>query len=204
MVVVTSAAMVAQPSFIFGDDASRGDNYILGVELALLLAALVGIFNVLSAKYKEVPTGIFMTIGGLTSLILGLIHCFKQSQDGNNLLPDTFQQLPVLCIMSILSLGGILHQRLAVLFINPVLISMLRTTEIVMSLLLEVCLLHGKMDFASKKFIYNVIGSILVIISAVLMSMSDYINGYLGKICKSSVKILEEEQLLDIKATMEK
>ena len=62
MGTVIGAAMVAQPSFIFGHDPSRDDSYVLGAGLSILRAALVAIFTVLSAKHKEVQTGIFMTL----------------------------------------------------------------------------------------------------------------------------------------------
>ena len=65
VVIVAGAAMVAQPSFIFGSsDSSRGEGYLVGALLAILVAAMVAVFNVLSAKYREVPTGVFLTIGG--------------------------------------------------------------------------------------------------------------------------------------------
>ena len=65
--------MVSQPSFIFGQ-VPRGDNYLLGSLLSVMVATLVGIFAVLSAKTRDVSVGIFMTMGGFTSMVAGLIH----------------------------------------------------------------------------------------------------------------------------------
>ena len=70
---------------------------------------------------------------------------------------------------------------------------MLRTIEIVMSLILEVCLSHGAVDFAGRAFIFKVAGSGLVILSAALMALSDYVNGCLAK-KTCNVESLEEEE----------
>ena len=73
--VVAGATMVAQPSFIFGEVNRKGyPNYLMGSMLSVTVAAFVGLFLVISSKTKEVPLGIFMTTGGLTSLALGLLH----------------------------------------------------------------------------------------------------------------------------------
>ena len=67
--------MVTQPSFIFGEvDRTGYPNYLLGSILSMTVAALGGLFLVASSKTKEVPLGIFMTVGGLTSLTVGLLH----------------------------------------------------------------------------------------------------------------------------------
>ena len=73
--VVAGGTMVAQPSFIFGEVNRKGyPNYLTGSMLSVTVAAFVGLFLVISSKTKEVPLGIFMTTGGLTSLALGLFH----------------------------------------------------------------------------------------------------------------------------------
>ena len=66
--------MVSQPSFIFGEVNQGYPDYLLGSMLSVSVAALVGLFLVASSKTKEVPIGIFMTAGGLTSLVMGVIH----------------------------------------------------------------------------------------------------------------------------------
>ena len=79
---------------------------------------------------------------------------------------------------------GILHLRLAALFISPVLVTMIRTFEIVMGLVLEVvCLPPGDgqpHDYASTAFAFKVGGCALVTLSAVLMAASDRISGCEG------------------------
>ena len=59
----------------------------------------------------------------------------------------SLEDLRLLCLMAFLSMCGILHLRLAALFISPVLVSMVRTFEIVMGLVLEICVSLHTMDF---------------------------------------------------------
>ena len=67
--------MVTQPSFMFGEvDRTGYPHYLLGSILSVTVAALGGLFLVASSQTKEVPLGIFMTVGGLCSLGLGLLH----------------------------------------------------------------------------------------------------------------------------------
>ena len=83
--------------------------------------------------------------------------------------------------MAFLSMCGILHLRLAALFISPVLVTMIRTFEIVMGLVLEVVCLPPNdasqpHDYASTTFVFKVGGCALVTLSAVLMAASDRIS----------------------------
>ena len=80
--------------------------------------------------------------------------------------------------MAFLSMCGILHLRLAALFISPVLVTMIRTFEIVMGLILEICLPSSdkQVDFASQSFMFKVAGCALVTLSAVLMAASNKIG----------------------------
>ena len=84
----------------------------------------------------------------------------------------------ILCLMAFLSMCGILHLRLAALFISPVLVTMIRTFEIVMGLILDICLPSSdkQVDFASQSFIFKVAGCALVTLSAVLMAASNKIS----------------------------
>ena len=88
--------------------------------------------------------------------------------------------------MSLLSLGGVLFVRLAVMFISPILISVLRTFEIVMALALELCIASYMFDFSQVSFWYKISGSAVVTLSAVLMALSDKIGGILPKSCIGS------------------
>ena len=65
--------------------------------------------------------------------------------------------------------------QVAVIFINPVLVSVLRTFEIVMALVLEICVSPYMFDFGKVSFAYKVAGSGVVTLSAIIMAVSDKI-----------------------------
>ena len=91
--------MVSQPSFLFGQ-VPRSNEYLPGSLLSVTVAALVGVFAVLSAQTKDVSVGIFMSIGGLTSLAFGLIHIFAIAADKQTL-PEK-DEIQVLWVESLL------------------------------------------------------------------------------------------------------
>ena len=66
--------------------------------------------------------------------------------------------------------------QVAVIFINPVLVSVLRTFEIVMALILEICVSSYMFDFGNVSFAYKVAGSAAVTLSAIIMAVSDKIG----------------------------
>ena len=97
-------------------------------------------------------------------------------------------------MMALLSLGGVLFVRLAVRFISPVMVSVLRTFEIVMALILELAISSYLFDFENVSFYYKVGGSVLVTLSAVLMSLTEQINKWLGCHKKAQVNITHDEE----------
>jgi len=173
--VVAGATMVSQPSFIFGEVNQGYPDYLLGSMLSVSVAALVGLFLVASSKTKEVPIGIFMTAGGLTSLVMGVIHIgvFPLQE-----IPDA-KHIALLCLMASLSLIAVVGLRVAALFISPVMVSMIRTFEIVMSLALEIITQsmgvklpnQEFLNFTSETFMFKVAGCAIVTLSAVLMAI---------------------------------
>ena len=75
MAIIVGAAFVSQPSFIFGS-IPKTPFYYVGASMALTVALGAGIFTVLSAKCKDVPTEVFMMAGGVFSLFVGPTFCF--------------------------------------------------------------------------------------------------------------------------------
>ena len=71
---------------------------------------------------------------------------------------------------------------------SPVLVSMVRTFEIVMALMLEICVAPYMFDFGNVSFWYKVSGCVTVTLSAVLMAVSDKITTYLPKTCNHKPK----------------
>ena len=91
----------------------------------------------------------------------------------------------ILALMAILTLAGIFFVRLAVKFISPLLVSVMRTMEIVMALLLEIIVSTSLFNFASAEFGYKVAGSLIVTLSAVLLALVSKIEPVLPKMCRS-------------------
>ena len=151
--------------------------------MSIIIAWIGAMFAVMSAKCKDVPTDVFMMQGGIMSLLFGLTYCLIYPNPGAKLQMEYFG---ILGGMSLLSLGGVLFVRLAVMFISPILISVLRTFEIVMALVLELCIATYMFDFGQVSFWYKVSGSAVVTLSAVLMVLSDKIGGILPKSCGGS------------------
>ena len=83
-----------------------------------------------------------------------------------------FNHLALLCLTAALTLLGNTAIRLAALFISPVMVSMIRTLEIVMGLALEVTIQSIGMsepgqellDFTSKTFAFKVAGCAVVLL----------------------------------------
>ena len=83
-----------------------------------------------------------------------------------------FNHLALLCLTAALTLIGNTAIRLAALFISPVMVSMIRTLEIVMGLALEVTIQSIGMsepgqellDFTSKTFAFKVAGCGVVLL----------------------------------------
>ena len=76
MAILLGAGLVSQPSFIFGPLSAtpREEYYTFGAVLALICAFTGGLYPVLMARCKEVPSCFFMAAGGAVSLIVGAIH----------------------------------------------------------------------------------------------------------------------------------
>ena len=135
-------------------------------------------FNVLSAKCKDVPDRVFMMSGGLMSIVIGFTYCWS-FPNANFVVNCGY--IGTLALTGMLQMLGILFIRLAATYISPALLSMIRTFEIVMALVLEICIARHEFDFSVATFHYKVIGSLVVTLSAIAMAMSDKINALIGR-----------------------
>jgi len=178
LAIVVGSAFVSQPTFMFGAQEGgageeHGSQYGLGVGLSIGISAIGGLFQLLSGKCKDIPIDVFMVTGAQLSLICGLAYCSAYPNPKASL---DFAYLGILVLSSASSLGGILFMQVAVIFINPVLVSVLRTFEIVMALVLEICVSSYMFDFGNVSFAYKVAGSAAVTLSAIIMAVSDKIG----------------------------
>ena len=86
-------------------------------------------------------------------------------------------------------MSGIVFMRVAALFISPVLVSMIRTFEIVMALVLEICIASHMFDFGNVSFWYKVVGALVDTVSAITMAYSDKITSWFTDACRPAKKI---------------
>ena len=179
--IVVGAGMVAQPTFIFGivDNPVAQDTYAGGVALAMVVAVLSGSSRTLVAKSSWVMSSSdFMLLGGLAALILGLMTPLFRVEN-SVLHPLEFINDPNMkyglasgvesCMSALLLLLG------TRITDDPVLISVVRSTEIVMGLLLDMMVPASAalIDFYSMFFWYKVIGAFLVTLSVMGITLSD-------------------------------
>ena len=172
-----------QPSFIFGraetpitttdgvrlspppetaEDLKQGSQYYLGVGLCLFVAASVAVSNVINVRIKRsnerVSTAHLLLMTGVFSVLLGLTSTVFLP---NRLMTDPLAMplssalaLPVAAVMTLLAFWFI---TLAVTITQlPTLISMMRSTEIIISLGTEA------VWWGQPPHYLSVIGSLLV------------------------------------------
>jgi len=174
--------MVAQPTFIFGvENPIHKETYAAGVTLALTVACISGFCRVLIAKCSRVlQSSHFMLMGGLASLILGFL-CPLVKMPSNVLHPIAFfekENMKFGLASGVESTLSALLLLLATKYTdNPVLVSVVRTTEITMGLLLDIVMPSSALiiDTSSMMFWYKVIGASIVTVSVMGISLSDKI-----------------------------
>lgn len=201
VVVVLGASFVAQPTFIFGHEESSSQqhpnsteadevssslnengadesNYFLGVMLTLSATLVCTISNILQSKCKHVPPPLFMLVGGFTCLGVGMTSPLFDIE--NSFMDWTFMDKPwqpVVAVSAFSVTAGLLVL-VALQAADPVLISVVRSMEIVMALLLDIVFPSTSgpgLDFASRSFAYKVAGSAMVSLGVVGMAFSDAI-----------------------------
>jgi len=188
LLIIIGDVLVVQPPFLFGDSDSihnathnstksvmekHGDSYYIGVALCLYTAAAAAVANVLSAhcNKKEISTSHLMLVSGISSLLLSLISSIFIS---NKLLtaPQSFslQAAILLPFLALLTMVAYWTITLAVSVTrHPTLISMLRSTEILISLVTESLWWHQMPGICS------LVGSLLVAACVLSMAAHDKI-----------------------------
>ena len=170
---------MVQPSFIFASPANnssssggltpftaeemkQGTDYLLGVALSLSASATCAASNVMNVKISQsnpsVTTGHLVLVAGLFSVLLPVLSSVLLP---NRLLTDPLSlplssalALPVAAVMTLLAFWFV---TLAVRITHrPTLVSMLRSTEIIISLLTE------SVWWGQPPQYLSVIGSLLV------------------------------------------
>ena len=149
------------------------DNYLLGVALSLFAAATCAASNVMNVKITQsneaVTTGHLVLVAGLFSVLLPLLSSVflpNRLLTAPQSLPlSSALALPVAAVMTLLAFWFV---TLAVTITHrPTLISMLRSTEIILSLLTE------SVWWGHPPHYLSVLGSLLVTKTA-LSTLSDH------------------------------
>ena len=193
ILIVLGDVLVVQPPFIFGEDSSlngtdqyliqsveedvaeerRGELYYLGVGLCLYAALAGAVANVVGAQCNKmsVSTSHLMLVSGFSSLILSLISSFVIE---NRLLTDPGSLSQKAAIMLPISAGITMVAywtiTLAVSITrHPTLISMLRSTEILISLVTE------SLWYSQLPGTLSLVGSLLVAGCVLSMAAHDQI-----------------------------
>ena len=176
------------------------DNYPMGVAIAFACAFSASLSLVLSAKAKRCPNHIIMIAVGFGTLLVGLIgplinlpNRFLAPMDAFRDAPRSQMSLPHIYMLttsaSIISLLGSFLLICASQFAPPTLISTIRSCEILFALLAEKVLLsilqeEHKWGKRNRSMVWLVLGALLVLSSAILMTISDWVQRMLDSILK--------------------
>jgi len=195
LMILLGACLVAQPSFLFPKGTSDsvtthgGGEYLAGVGIVLSATAACASANILQSHFTQIPSAYFMLCGGVVALITGPIVCLCLVTNHDTGLLEDFinSSLPHLTLVSSFSVtAGLLVLLALKTTSDPVLISVVRSTEIVMGLLLDIYLsatsrksdpnTTDQLDFHSPSFAIKVLGSAMVTAGAIIMPFAEKIH----------------------------
>jgi len=212
LLIIIGDVLVVQPPFLFGESASihnstqnstesviekHGDSYYLGIALCVYGAAAQALGNILGAhcNKKNISTSHLMLVSGISSFLLSLISSIFIS---NRLLTApqslSFQAAILLPVLALLSMVAYWTITLAVSVTrHPTLITMLRSTEIPISLVTE------SLWWNQMPGIISLVGSLLVTACVLSMSAHDNIVMATKALWRKLKRTNEESDLLIVK-----
>ena len=143
--IVVGDVLVIQPPFLFPDDNDphkvHDHNYYIGVALCFYTAAAISVANVVGARCNKltISTSQLMFVSGCSSVLLSLLSTILLTNrlltDPTSLTTKAAALLPVCGLTAMIAYWTI---TLAISITgNPTLIAMLRSTEILISLVTE-------------------------------------------------------------------
>ena len=181
--IILGVIFVIQPPILFGVSARSANklheysHYWLAVSLCISAAFATAMNNVVTAKLFQqgVAVELTMTLMGLGLTVLAPLFIYfipTQSHKVNRIFTDGVLEIPIQDWFTYIGVGavgtiGTLLVAAANKLAPPVIVSMVRTTQILFVLVLDIVLLNIYPNVMSST------GSVLVIISVIGMSTSD-------------------------------
>ena len=190
VLLVVGINLVSQPTFIFGssqlqDDSPYKDTYSLGAVLALSSAFFSGTCASLQPYCRNLPLAYFMLWSGVSKLIVGLLCPMVGLPNHVRDLPKFTQDFPVLTMVASFSMLGMVFTQIShKVSGNPLLVSVTRSMEIVMALVLDIITAQEKVDFTNSHIWFKIIGALLVTMSVVGIASSDILEQYIPSLCR--------------------
>ena len=204
LMILAGAVFVAQPTFITSQatvtssppaqNGTRMSDYTKGALITISATFACSTSNVLQSHFTDIPSPYFMLIGGVWSLVVGPLFCLYLGQGDPRAVVEGFMAAPapLMLVASFSVTAGLLVLLALRVTGDPVMISVVRSTEIVMGLGLDIILSaignyvgSEALDFKSMSFAFKVLGSAMVTLGAIIMPFAD-------KIQEKSAKKLQE------------
>ena len=180
---------------------SSANEYYIGMTMTFASALTAGLAMVLSAKAKEYcSNNILMAVVGLCTFLVGALGpLFKlenrfftnlgtwtPSSNEMSVMTEVFVSIGV----AVLSLVGIVLLIQASQVCPPIIVSLVRSCEIILGLFLEKLILINvipeKINMQDERILsLLIVGALLVLISVSAMSLSDWIQQFLDS-CRST------------------
>ena len=193
-----------------GQESPMPDNYPMGVAIAFACAFSASLSLVLSAKAKRCPNHIMMVAVGIGTLLVGLIGPIINLPNRFVAPMDAFWDASrsqmsfshvymVSTSAAIISLLGAFLLIYASQIAPPTLISTIRSCEILFALLAEKLVLSilqekHKWGKHNGSMVWLVLGALLVLSSAILMTISDWVQKMIDAILKGGSPQMEYDK----------
>ena len=211
LLLVVGTSLVAQPTFIFGkpqgfEDSPYKDTYTLGMVLALTSAFFAGICSVLQINCRSIPLPYYMLWSGFAKLIIGLLCPTVGLPNHITDLHRFEQDFGVLTMTASASMLGLVFTQIGYALSGaPLLISVTRSMEIVMALVVD--MVTEPVDFADSHIWYKITGGLLVMVCVVGIAASDRLEEKVSVLCnrrqsRSGYVIIDAEEGSDSETTL--
>ena len=202
LLIVVGIVLVAQPKFIFGQvgysidpESTERQKYVLGVCLALGSSCITGFYRLLQIQCKDIPMSYFMLWSGIAKMIIGLLCPVFGLPNNLNDLPRFAEHLGVLSLAASASMMGMLFMQTAVAVSNNgVLVSVTRSMEIVMALVVD--MITTSQNYHDTSVWYKILGGIVVLGCIICISISDILQDRVSRLCgrtRDGYALLDDE-----------